>query len=51
MQLLWEYADNGTSGRVTQEGTELLIGNYGDIFCEENTVTVRPYEAFVLKMK
>ena len=35
----------------TQEGTELLIGNYGDIFCEENTVTVRPYEAFVLKMK
>ena len=35
----------------TQEGAELLIGNYGDISCKGNAVTVRPYEAFVLKMR
>ena len=35
----------------TQEGAELLIGNYGDISYRENAVTVRPYEAFVLKMR
>ena len=33
-----------------QEGAELLIGNYGDISCKESAATVRPYEAFVLKM-
>ena len=35
----------------TEENSELLIGNYGDISCIKNTVTVRPYEAFVLKIK
>ena len=35
----------------TKENFELLIGNYGDISCAEGMVTVRSYEALVLKMK
>ena len=34
----------------TQEGAELLIGNYGDISRDEaGCLRIRPYEAFVLK--
>ena len=34
----------------TQEKTELLIGNYGDVSRDETgCLRIRPYEAFVLK--
>ena len=33
----------------TKAGSKLLIGNYEDILCKEDAITVRPYEAFVLK--
>ena len=33
----------------TKAGSKLLIGNYEDISCKEDAITVRPYEAFVLK--
>ena len=33
----------------SKENSELLIGNYNDFSRSENTVTVRPYEAIVLK--
>lgn len=35
----------------TKAGSKLLIGNYEDILCKEDAITVRPYEAFVLKTR
>ena len=35
----------------TKAGSKLLIGNYEDILCKEDVITVRPYEAFVLKTR